>query len=75
MKNYAINDEAQMTDRERAFVDKQKIRQIAKCGDLRGKVSLTIPRLRATYYFKSMKELKEKRGRYELFEGEGTIKP
>ena len=74
MKNYAINDEAQMTDRERAFVDKQKIRQIAKCGDLRGKVSLTIPRLRATYFFKSMDELKEKRSRYELFEGEGTVK-
>ena len=72
MKN--LDDEAQMTDRERAFTDKQKIRQIAKCGDLRGKVSLTIPRLRATYFFKSMQELKEKRSRYELFEGEGTVK-
>jgi len=72
MKN--LDDEAQMTDRERAFTDKQKIRQIAKCGDLRGKVSLTIPRLRATYFFKSMDELKEKRSRYELFEGEGTVK-
>ena len=69
-----LDDEAQMTDRERAFTDKQKIRQIAKCGDLRGKVSLTIPRLRATYFFKSMDELKEKRSRYELFEGEGTVK-
>lgn len=74
MKNYAINDEAQMTDRERAFTDKQKIRQIAKCGDLRGKVMLTIPRLRATYFFKSMKELKEKRCRYELYEGEGKVR-
>lgn len=75
MKNYAINDEAQMTDRERAFVDKQKIRQTAKCGDTKGKVMLTIPRLRATYFFRSMKELKEKRGRYELYEGEGKVKP
>ena len=73
MKN--LDDEAQMTDRERAFTDKQKIRQTAKCGDTSGKVMLTIPRLRATYFFKSMKELKEKRGRYELYEGEGTIKP
>ena len=72
MKN--LDDEAQMTDRERAFTDKQKIRQTAKCGDLRGKVSLTIPRRRATYYFRSMKELKEKRSRYELYEGEGTVK-
>jgi len=72
MKN--LDDEAQMTDRERAFTDKQKIRQFAECGDLRGKVSLTIPRLRATYFFKSMKELKEKRSRYELYEGEGTVK-
>ncbi len=72
MKN--LDDEAQMTDRERAFVDKQKIRQTAKCGDTRGKVMLTIPRLRATYFFKSMKELKEKRSRYELYEGEGTVR-
>jgi len=72
MKN--LDDEAQMTDRERAFTDKQKIRQTAKCGDTSGKVMLTIPRLRATYFFKSMKELKEKRGRYELYEGEGTVK-
>jgi len=72
MKN--LDDEAQMTDRERAFTDKQKVRQTAKCGDTSGKVMLTIPRLRATYFFKSMKELKEKRGRYELFEGEGTVK-
>ena len=72
MKN--LDDEAQMTDRERAFTDKQKVRQTAKCGDTSGKVMLTIPRLRATYFFKSMKELKEKRSRYELFEGEGTVK-
>jgi hypothetical protein len=72
MKN--LDDEAQMTDRERAFTDKQKIRQTAKCGDTSGKVMLTIPRLRATYFFKSMKELKEKRSRYELYEGEGTVK-
>ena len=72
MKN--LDDEAQMTDRERAFADKQKIRQTCKCGDLRGKVSLTIPRLRATYFFKSKEDLKEKRSRYELFEGEGKVR-
>jgi len=37
MKN--LDDEAQMTDRERAFTDKQKIRQTAKCGDTSGKVT------------------------------------
>jgi len=73
MKN--LDDEAQMTDRERAFTDKLKIRQTAKCGDLRGKVMLTIPRLRATYFFKSMEDLKEKRSRYELYLGEGKVKP
>jgi hypothetical protein len=72
MKN--LDDEAQMTDRERAFTDKQKIRQTAKCGDIRGKVMLTIPRLRATYFFKSLEDLAEKRSRYELYEGEGTVK-
>lgn len=73
MKN--LYDEAQFTDRERAFEDKAEAKKLSRYGDLRGKVSLTIPRLRATYFFKSKEDLKEKRSRYELFEGEGTVKP
>jgi len=72
MKNR--DDEAQFTDRERAFADKQKIRQICKCGDIRGKIMLTIPRLRATYFFKSKEDLAETRSRYELYEGEGKVR-
>ena len=72
MKN--LDDPSQFTDRERAIVDKAEVKKTCKCGDTKGKVSLTIPRLRSTYYFKSREELEEKRNRYELFEGEGTVR-
>jgi hypothetical protein len=74
MKNYAIDDPAQLTDRERAFIDRRKAAQLCKCGEIKGKVSLTIPRTKATYFFKSMDELEDKRDRYELFEGEGIVR-
>ena len=72
MKN--LDDPAQFTDREKAIIDKDTARKLCKCGEIKGKVSLTIPRLRITYFFKSKKELKERRSRYELYKGEGTVK-
>jgi len=72
MKN--LDDPAQFTDREKAIVDKATARKLCKCGEIKGKVSLTIPRLRITYYFKSREDLDNKRSRYELYEGEGNIK-
>lgn len=72
MKN--LDDPSQFTDRERAITDKATARKLCKCGDTKGKPSLTIPRLKATFYFKSRSDLKEKRSRYELFEGEGKVR-
>ena len=72
MKN--LDDPAQFTDREKAITDKDTARKLCKCGDLKGKVSLTIPRLRITYYFKSREDLETKRSRYELYKGEGKVK-
>ena len=72
MKN--PDDPAQFTDREKAITDKATARKSCKCGDLKGKVSLSIPRLRITYYFKSREDLENKRSRYELYEGEGKVK-
>ena len=72
MKN--LDDPAQFTDREKAIIDKDTARKSCKCGDIKGKVSLTIPRLRITYYFKSREDLEQKRSRYELYEGEGKVK-
>ena len=72
MKN--LDDPAQFTDREKAITDKDTARKLCKCGDIKGKVSLTIPRLRITYYFKSREDLENKRSRYELYKGEGKVK-
>jgi hypothetical protein len=72
MKN--LDDPAQFTDREKAIIDKDTARKLCKCGDLKGKVSLTIPRLRITYYFKSREDMETKRSRYELYKGEGKVK-
>ena len=72
MKN--LDDPAQFTDREKAIIDKDTARKLCKCGDIKGKVSLTIPRLRITYYFKSREDLEVKRSRYESYKGEGKVK-
>jgi hypothetical protein len=69
-----LDDPAQFTDRVKAITDKDTARKLCKCGDIKGKVSLTIPRLRITYYFKSREDLEQKRSRYELYEGEGKVK-
>ena len=72
MKN--LDDPAQFTDREKAIIDKDTARKSCKCGEIKGKVSLTIPRLRITYYFKSREDMETKRSRYELYKGEGKVK-
>ena len=72
MKN--LDDPAQFTDREKAIIDKDTARKLCKCGEIKGKVSLTIPRLRITYYFKSREDMETKRCRYEMFKGEGKVK-
>jgi len=72
MKN--LDDPAQFTDREKAMTDKDTARKLCKCGEIKGKVSLTIPRLRITYYFKSREDLENKRSRYELYKGEGITR-
>jgi hypothetical protein len=72
MKN--LDDPAQFTDREKAIIDKDTARKLCKSGETKGKVSLTIPRLRITYYFKSREDLEVKRSRYESYKGEGKVK-
>ena len=73
MKGMAIDDPARMTDYERACADKVKVSKL-KCGNIHGCFSLTIKRIKAVYFFRSREELEMKRFRYELYEGEGTVK-
>ena len=61
MKN--LDDEAQFSDYERAKLDKLKVKSL-RAGNTKGMISLSIPRLRAVFYFRTREEMESKREKY-----------